>query len=190
MKTKLILSSLLLLAILIIYILLAFKSETNSIQVENGLLKVEAIRKMNEIVTAEYYGEVLTDSIKKAFINPSILVILSRIRVQLGLGLDSLVVVAINDTEIRLRLKKAKILRIIMNPYFESNLNMPGFEIIKEQGHFTEAEIKAVKEKAKKEIVKEMTKLNVLERAQANAEKFLQGILKMNYETVLFEWID
>lgn len=113
------------------------------------------------------------------------LIYIARGSVKIGINLKQLTVDKLNITEqndsLVIRIPKPEILDININPWYIQN-EVAGFEVFKEVPagtQFTDAEIKAVKQKCKQKLLQEAKYFGLYKKAETNSLKILTRLFSL-----------
>ncbi len=163
-----------------------FKSK--EVLIENTPILIREIKEMAEMITVTAYDEVVADSGKassmdviKAITGISVtplsppydrLVIVAKGRVMAGTDLKLLDEnnIAVTDDSVSVRLPRARILDVIINP--------SDFSTFTETGTWTSAEVTAVKLKARRKMEQRALQNNILAMADKRALLLMENFLK------------
>jgi len=156
-----------------------FKSQ--SVQIDNSVILIKEINSLAQLVTIAAYNEIAIDSTKKGWSlfnnslipalmnlpNPGApdqkLVLIGKGKILAGVNLLKLTAtdVFVKDDSVSVKLPKAEILQVILNP--------SGFEVFEETGDWTDADVKAVKIKLRDKLVAGALQQNILQKASDKA---------------------
>ncbi len=111
------------------------------------------------------------------------LIYIARGNVKIGLNfrkldLENLQIIEQNDT-FYIQIPKPEILDVNINPWYIEN-EIAGFEVFKENPstkRFTDAEIKAVKEKCKQKLAEEAVEFGLYQKALQNSKSMIEKLL-------------
>ena len=165
-----------------------FKSQ--AVQIDNSVILIKEINSLAQLVTIAAYNEIAIDSTKKGwslFNNPMIptlmnipnlgapdqkLVLIGKGKILAGVNLSKLTAsdVFVKDDSVSIKLPKAEILQVILNP--------SGFEVFEESGDWTDAEVKAVKIKLRDKLVVAALQQNILQKASDKAILMMESFLR------------
>lgn len=164
-----------------------FKSRP--VQIDNTAILIKEINNLAQLITISAYNEVVIDSTKPGkpmFKNPFIpvmlhipaikapaekLVLIGRGKILAGVNLAKLGAgdIYLKDDSVSIRLPKAEILQVIINP--------SDFETFEEKGKWADDEVKAVKIKLREKLIANSLQQNILPKASAKAILILQNFL-------------
>jgi len=179
-----------------------FKSK--SIELKDTALIIEESKKISELFSTKYYSEIIIDSTKKVVekktdITRSILnlanvkytdsitskiVIIAKGNCYAGNNLESIQSSYNTNTEtLEIIIDKSKIFNTITNP--------SDFKIYFDDGHWNDSEVKLLKSKAKKQIIKLAYENDILDKANMRTENLLTSFLKSaGYKNVIIKFRD
>ncbi len=163
---------------------------TQKVVIDQTPILIKDIRSIAQLVTVSSYDEVVVDSLvynrTAAFLDafrsvspmavlPSLqkqLVIIAKGKVLAGTDLQKLTEnnIVIRGDTISLRLPPAQILEVVLNP--------GDFETFEERGVWSDAEVIAVKLKARQKITNRALQQNILTKADNKSRAILENFLK------------
>jgi hypothetical protein len=156
--------------------------------IDNTPLVIKEVRQIAELNTMQLYAELVVDSTEYTKPNPAItalraiglaplpaisrqLVLIAKGRVKAGIDLKQIEAVATGDS-VSIRLPKATITEVITNP--------ADFETFVENGYWTNTEVIAVKEKARRQLLGMAWRQNLPAKADARARQVLELFLRQS----------
>jgi hypothetical protein len=164
-----------------------FKSKP--LEIDNTAIVIKEINALSQLVTITAYNEVVVDEVIKGsslFNNPVVptllnipdlrysdkkLVLIGKGKVLAGIDLAKLTDkdVFVKDDSVSVKLPKALILQVIINP--------SDFETFEETGTWTDVEARAVKLKLRDKLIITALRQNILPQAAAKAKLVMENFL-------------
>lgn len=164
-----------------------FKSK--SVEIENTAIVIKEINALSQLITVTAYNEVVIDEVIKGsslFNNPVVptllnvpdlkyadkkLVLVGKGKVLAGIDLANLTDkdIFVNGDSVSMKLPKAMILQVIINP--------SGYDTFEETGTWTDAEARAVKLKLRDKLIITVLRQNILQKAADKAKLLMENFL-------------
>lgn len=160
---------------------------SKEVTIDDTPIIVKEIRSLGQLITATYYDEVVVDStVKHPFpqlpITDDRIVIIARGKVLAGYDLKLLNAadVKVSKDTVRMHLPAVKILDVIINP--------ADYETFEEKGKWKPESVTAVKMSARRKIIEDAGRKNLIESAGVKGRAVLEDFLKgAGFGVVVFE---